>query len=49
MKTDEFKKSCVECLDYAPNEFELDAMLRSNLDISEPWVKKLCGTFEDVK
>ena len=49
MKTDEFKKSCVECLDYAPNEFELDAMLRSNLDISEPWVKNFVRILKSVK
>ena len=39
MKTPEFQKSSVECLEYAPNEFELDAVLRSNADISEPWVR----------
>ena len=39
MKTPEFQKSSLECLEYAPNEFELDAVLRSNADISEPWVR----------
>ena len=39
MKTAEFQKFCIECLEYAPNEFELNAVLQSNLEISEPWVR----------
>ena len=38
MKSEEFEKASIECLGYAPNIWELDAMCKSNADISEPWV-----------
>ena len=40
MKSEEFEKASIECLGYAPNIWELDAMCKSNADISEPWVSE---------
>ena len=40
MKSEEFEKTSIECLGYAPNIWELDKMCKSNADISEPWVSE---------